>query len=131
VKLAYAPVTIGLDVHASSVRLAAVHANELLDERTLPYEHEAVARALRRWPSVHCCYEAGPTGFGLYRYRRLPTKSGGVSAGARSARSASPSHRGSTRPRPVLLNYRPLQQPRSRQPGAAAHKLRAISNFGG
>jgi transposase len=25
---------------------------------------------LRRWPVVRCCYEAGPTGFGLYRYLR-------------------------------------------------------------
>src|SRR5436190_7764429 len=63
-------VTIGLDVHAASVRLAAVRADELLDERTLPYEHEAVERAVRRWPAVRCCYEAGPTGFGLYRHLR-------------------------------------------------------------
>src|SRR5207249_4465912 len=28
----------------------------------------AVERLLRRWPAVRCCYEAGPTGFGLYRY---------------------------------------------------------------
>ncbi|MBD0330027.1 MAG: hypothetical protein ICV64_07990 [Thermoleophilia bacterium] len=61
-------VAIGLDVHASSVRLAAVRADELLEERTLPYEHEAVERVLRRWPRVRCCYEAGPTGFGLYRH---------------------------------------------------------------
>lgn len=61
-------VTIGLDVHAGSVRLAAIRGDELLDERTLPHEHEAVERALRRWPQVRCCYEAGPTGFGLYRY---------------------------------------------------------------
>jgi transposase len=61
-------VTVGLDVHARSVRLAAVRADELLDERTLPYEREAVERALRRWPQVRCCYEAGPTGFGLYRH---------------------------------------------------------------
>src|SRR6266851_5094982 len=61
-------VTIGLDVHASSVRLAAVCGDELLDERTLPYDHEAVERSLRRWPVVRCCYEAGPTGFGLYRH---------------------------------------------------------------
>ena len=26
------------------------------------------AYALRRWPVVCCCYEAGPTGFGLYRH---------------------------------------------------------------
>jgi transposase len=61
-------VTIGLDVHARSIRLAAVRADELLEERTLPYDEEAVERALRRWPEVRCCYEAGPTGFGLYRH---------------------------------------------------------------
>src|SRR3954469_10958155 len=61
-------VTVGLDVHARSIRLAAVRAEELLEERTLPYDEEAVERALRRWPAVRCCYEAGPTGFGLYRH---------------------------------------------------------------
>src|SRR3954453_4181404 len=59
-------VTVGLDVHARSIRLAAVRADELLEERTLPYDEEAVERLLRRWPGVRCCYEAGPTGFGLY-----------------------------------------------------------------
>jgi transposase len=61
-------VTVGLDVHARSIRLAAVRADELLDERTLPYNCEAVARVLGRWPGLRCCYEAGPTGFGLYRH---------------------------------------------------------------
>jgi transposase len=61
-------VTVGLDVHARSIRLAAVRADELLDERTLPYDEEAVERLLRRWPGARCCYEAGPTGFGLYRH---------------------------------------------------------------
>ena len=61
-------VTVGLDVHARSVRLAAVRADELLEERTLSYDHEVVERALRRWPEVRCCYEAGPTGFGLQRH---------------------------------------------------------------
>src|SRR5437899_2415754 len=61
-------VTVGLDVHARSIRLAAVRADELLEERTLPYDEEAVERALRRWPMVRCCYEAGPTGFGLQRH---------------------------------------------------------------
>jgi transposase len=61
-------VTVGLDVHARSICLAAVRADELLEERTLPYDEEAVERALRRWPAVRCCYEAGPTGFGLYRH---------------------------------------------------------------
>jgi transposase len=61
-------VTVGLDVHARSIRLAAVRADELLEERTLPYDEEAVERVLRNWPVVRCCYEAGPTGFGLQRY---------------------------------------------------------------
>jgi transposase len=61
-------VAVGLDVHARSIRLAAVCADELLEERTLPYDEEQVARLLRRWPGVRCCYEAGPTGFGLYRH---------------------------------------------------------------
>ena len=44
------------------VRLAAVRGDELLEERTSPYEHEAVERAVRRRSAVRCCYEAGPTG---------------------------------------------------------------------
>src|SRR6266571_4976890 len=52
-------VAVGLDVHARSIRLAAVRADELLEERTLPYDEEAVERLLRRWPVVRCCYEAG------------------------------------------------------------------------
>src|SRR6266511_4064700 len=61
-------VAVGLDVHARSIRLAAVRADELLEERTLAYDEEALERVLRRWPVVRCCYEAGPTGFGLYRF---------------------------------------------------------------
>ncbi len=61
-------VTVGLDVHAHSIRLAAVRADELLEERTLPYDEQAVELMLRRWPGARCCYEAGPTGFGLYRH---------------------------------------------------------------
>jgi transposase len=64
----FTTVSVGLDVHARSIRLAAVRADELLEECTLPYDEEAVERVLRRWPAVSCCYEAGPTGFGLQRY---------------------------------------------------------------
>lgn len=63
-------VSVGLDVHAASVRLAAVRADELLAEKTLPYDVVAVERELGRWPGARCCYEAGPTGFGLYRHLR-------------------------------------------------------------
>src|SRR5438132_13499013 len=61
-------VTVGLDVHARSIRLAAIRGDQLLEERALPYDEEAVERLLRRWPAARCCYEAGPTGFGLYRH---------------------------------------------------------------
>jgi transposase len=61
-------VAAGLDVHAASIRLAAVRADELLEERTLAYDHEAIEQALKRWPRVHAVYEAGPTGYGLYRH---------------------------------------------------------------
>src|SRR5438876_3287307 len=62
------PVSVGLYVPKSSIRLAAVWREELLAERTRASDPEAVERALAGWPGVSCCYEAGPTGFGLYRY---------------------------------------------------------------
>ena len=37
-------VAVGLDVHARSIRLAAVRADELLEERTLPDDEQAVER---------------------------------------------------------------------------------------
>jgi transposase len=61
-------VTVGLDVHARSIRLAAIRGDQLLEERTLAYDEGAVEQVLRRWPAARCCYEAGPTGFGLQRY---------------------------------------------------------------
>jgi transposase len=61
-------VCVGLDVHARSIRLAAVRGDELLAERMLPYDEERLERVLGEWPGARCCYEAGPTGFGLYRY---------------------------------------------------------------
>jgi hypothetical protein len=61
-------VTVGQDVRARSIRLAPFRADELLEDRTLPYDEEVVERVLSRWPRVRCCYEAGPTGFGLYRH---------------------------------------------------------------
>jgi transposase len=60
-------VTVSLDVHKNSVRLAAARRDELVAEQTLPYDHAAIWRAISRWPGARVCYEAGPTGFGLYR----------------------------------------------------------------
>src|SRR5689334_12263723 len=61
-------VPAGLDAHARSIRLAAVRADEPFEERTLPYDEAAVDATLRRVPASRYGYEAGPTGFGLYRY---------------------------------------------------------------
>jgi hypothetical protein len=51
----------GLDVHAASIRLAVVREDELLDERTLPFDCQLVERELRRSGVARVCYEAGPT----------------------------------------------------------------------
>ena len=64
-----ATVHVGLDVHAASIRLAA-SADELLDERTLPHDPEAVAHAVSRWAAGALLLEAGPTGYGLARHLR-------------------------------------------------------------
>jgi transposase len=60
-------VVVGLDVHKSSVRLAALRDGELLRERALGYDHERLLGEIRAWPGARVCQEAGPTGFGLHR----------------------------------------------------------------
>lgn len=67
----------GLDVHKASVRVAAVRAHRLVGEVSLPNDPELVERELRGLRVEVCCYEAGPTGFGLARHlkdagHRLP-----------------------------------------------------------
>jgi transposase len=57
----------GLDVHKSSVRLAAVRGGGLLRETTLGYDHEQLLAEVGAWPGARVCQEAGPTGFGLHR----------------------------------------------------------------
>jgi transposase len=58
---------VGLDVHKSSVRLAALRGGELVRERTLGYDHEQLLSEVRAWPGARVCQEPGPTGFGLHR----------------------------------------------------------------
>ena len=60
-------VYVGLDVHKSSIRMAALRDGELLHERTFPYDAEPVIDKLTAWPVVKVCQEAGPTGYGLHR----------------------------------------------------------------
>lgn len=61
--------SVGLDVHARSVYAAAIDSDtgELLQSRLTP-SHEHILTWLRDLPGpVAVVYEAGPTGFGLYR----------------------------------------------------------------
>jgi hypothetical protein len=85
-------VTVGLDVHKSSVRLAAVSRGEVLRERTLVYDHDELLGEISAWPGARVCQEAGPTGFGLHRAllaaagRRRRERDRGAGPGAVAAR---------------------------------------------
>ena len=64
--------SVGLDVHARSVVAAAIDGvtGELVQERLVP-DPEVVIGWIRRLPGPSAAtYEAGPTGFGLYRALR-------------------------------------------------------------
>lgn len=64
--------SVGLDVHARSVAAAAIDGvtGELLQARLTP-DHGQILSWLRRLPGpIAVAYEAGPTGFGLYRHLR-------------------------------------------------------------
>ncbi len=60
---------VGLDVHARSTHAAAIDVStgEVLRARFGPGVEEPVAWLTGLPGSVRACYEAGPTGFGLYR----------------------------------------------------------------
>jgi transposase len=61
-------IVAGLDVHKLSTRFAAVQGDRLVGEVTVSSDPQIVEAALRRLGVEACCYEAGPTGYGLYRY---------------------------------------------------------------
>src|SRR5438876_3037891 len=60
---------VGLDVHARSTHAAALTLPTAeLQRARFGAESEAIVAWLQRLPQpVHACYEAGPTGFVLYR----------------------------------------------------------------
>jgi hypothetical protein len=60
-------VVVGLDVHKSSVRLAALRDGELVRDVTFGYDHEQLLGEVRVWPGARVCQEARPTGFGCHR----------------------------------------------------------------
>ena len=61
-------VVAGLDVHKASVRVVAVRGDRLVWEGTVASDPVLVEVALRRVGVIACCYEAGPTGYGLTRH---------------------------------------------------------------
>jgi transposase len=60
---------VGLDVHADSIVIALAEpgGGEPCGLATIPNDTVLLLKRLRRLGEVRCCYEAGPTGFGLYR----------------------------------------------------------------
>src|SRR6185437_12173894 len=63
-------VVAGLDVHKASTRVGAVLGDRLVWEGTVASDPPLVEAALRRVGAAACCYEAGPTGYGLARHLR-------------------------------------------------------------
>ena len=61
-------IVAGLDVHKRSTRIAVVQGDRLVGEVTVASDPQIVEAALLRLGVEVCCYEAGPTGYGLYRY---------------------------------------------------------------
>lgn len=60
---------VGLDVHADSIAIAVAEPGrgEPATLATIPNDTVMLLKRLRALGRVKCCYEAGPTGFGLYR----------------------------------------------------------------
>jgi transposase len=60
---------VGLDVHADSIAIAVAEPGrgEPATLATIPNDTVSLLKRLRALGRVKCCYEAGPTGFGLRR----------------------------------------------------------------
>ncbi|MFT3914958.1 MAG: IS110 family transposase [Anaeromyxobacteraceae bacterium] len=60
---------VGLDVHADSIAIAVAEPGrgEPSALAVVANDTAALLKRLRRLGTIKCCYEAGPTGFGLYR----------------------------------------------------------------
>ena len=64
--------SVGLDVHKDSIVIAVAEVGREAARviGTVPYEWKALSKVLEKLgprAAVHCCYEAGPTGYGLAR----------------------------------------------------------------
>ena len=60
---------VGLDVHKESIAISVADegGGEPASLCTIPHDCRVLLKHLRKLGRVKCCYEAGPTGFGLHR----------------------------------------------------------------
>jgi len=60
---------VGLDVHADSIAIAVAEPGrgEPSVLATIPNDTAVLVKRLRKLGRLKCCYEAGPTGYGLHR----------------------------------------------------------------
>ena len=66
---------VGLDVHKDSISIAVAEEgrSEARFLKRIPYDGSRLLRVLGTLGAlgdVHCAYEAGPTGYGLHRWRQ-------------------------------------------------------------
>lgn len=65
------PTYVGLDVSKQSINVAIQRPDGTLDEDRVANTLEAIRGLVRRWAdpgAIRACYEAGPTGYILYRW---------------------------------------------------------------
>ncbi|MDI7191172.1 IS110 family transposase, partial [Leptospira santarosai] len=67
-------VYVGMDVHKETIQLASLtsNTNERVKEQQIKHEEGQIKKFIQKLKSegteIHCCYEAGVTGYPLYRY---------------------------------------------------------------
>ncbi|EMI69964.1 transposase [Leptospira noguchii str. Bonito] len=63
-----------MDVHKETIRIASLTSNtkDLVKEQQIKHEEGQIKKFIKKlkteWDEIHCCYEAGVTGYPLYRY---------------------------------------------------------------
>ncbi|ABJ75633.1 IS110 family transposase [Leptospira borgpetersenii] len=67
-------VYVGMDVHKETIQIAYLTSNskEILKEQQIKHNEVQIKKFIKKlkteWNEIYCCYEAGVTGYPLYRY---------------------------------------------------------------
>ncbi|EMN01344.1 transposase [Leptospira noguchii str. 2007001578] len=67
-------VYVGMDVHKETIQIASLTSNtkDLVKEQQIKHEEVQIKKFIQKLKleksEIHCCYEAGVTGYPLYRY---------------------------------------------------------------